>query len=239
MKKIVFICLLSILADAGFSQITGGGDKATNKVTKTSSSGAGNSYFKLALTNPIGDFGNEFSIPTGTMSASSGFSSELGTMFYIDALEITNDLKLGIDVTYLSGSSFLFLGDEVSTGGGFAFAPKIGPFAEYSVSNDLKVSGFFKLMYRVGYRWVYAYNDDYDYDESGWGTKLNSTLGANIHYNQWIFGMEFEFGKLNYTMDYYSYYYGSSWGSYSGSTSYEYEAELPQSIFRLVAGLNF
>ncbi|NVO20772.1 MAG: hypothetical protein HXX13_13810 [Bacteroidetes bacterium] len=176
MKKVVLFAFSVLLAFSAFSQ-KGVFDNAF--------------YIKAGYAFPGGNL-KDMEVVTA------GAQFEVGTIFYINALKLPENMKLGIDATYISISGYANRKqamNENKTDSYFRAGAKIGPCFSYNFAGNWIGDVFVKLYPHSFIMGEHKYNE---YSAAN-QTKLGASMGLNIRYKALVVGYEFISGKYDFT----------------------------------------
>jgi hypothetical protein len=178
MKKILLFAVLISLAVSSFSQ-------------------PGNSAFNNAVYIRA-----SYSMPGGTLKTdkviSGGAQFEVGTIFYINSLNLPEKLKLGIDATYLSFTGLFnssAIKDSNETVSFFTAGAKVGPCLSYNFAPDWFADVYFKIhpnYFIVGQKDL-AYAADNQF-------KIGTSFGLNVRWKVLMIGCEFTSAKYSFDL---------------------------------------
>jgi len=212
-------------------------------------------YIRVGQSSPKGKLGEA---PTMSKSArdsfngqdgtgmQKGFVAEMGLISYFNDVPLAEQFKLGLDVSLAVSSNELDWSSLSPNYDNTGLMPmvfagaKIGPAFSYNIVDKLIVDGFFKLNPCISTApEVYYYesvnsNTSYSYTLSNDYTPvfaLKKSIGANLRYSAFMLGLEYNYGKVKYTM----------YESYSGNdyNTAEFETETPTSMLLLTGGFKF
>ncbi|MBK7175230.1 MAG: hypothetical protein IPH84_18890 [Bacteroidales bacterium] len=134
-----------------------------------------------------------YAIPGGTLKTdeviNAGGQLEVGTLFYINALKLPDQLKLGVDVTYLSLNGLFnkkSASENNETVSFFAVGAKLGPCLSYNPGGEFITDLYFKVFpnyFIVGQKDV-KYTAENQF-------KLGTSFGLNIRWKALMIGCEF------------------------------------------------
>ncbi len=235
MKKLILsliiICIGTIASNA---QITGGGnDKSKKGSTVTNDVFSNYGYITFNRSYAIGDFGKEVNYLSGIVNGkgnmNKGLGINIGKLYYINSIDLIEELRFGIDWTIISWD-FVYAHnnddiDMFSTATNF-FASKIGPTISYNPIDKLIIDG--KLTIQPT---LILMNQSFDNDSylHGSAFKFRTGLSVNTRYKSFMLGFEMSFGKTNMELNNYD--------DLNGDTNVK--TEIPTTRFDLVFGLAF
>ena len=186
MKKALMILMLMAIAFAGYAQ-----DGNLKKQT----------YFRFGISSPSWKYkGFDNKSDWFTDFDRIGYIFETGSIFMINSLKIAPDMRLGINVDYLSASYHKFsVGDNQIRENYFYIGSKIGPSFSYSPVKRLvfDVYAKFNPVWVAGSLWT----DDSDLSEDQFymgfmGIKWS--VGLNVRYSLLMLGFEFNPGYAKF-----------------------------------------
>jgi hypothetical protein len=183
MKRIILLAITALWAVSSYSQ--SGEDKGVfdNAV-----------YGRIGLGFPGGELGSN-----EVVTAAAQF--EVGTIFYFSSLKIADNMKLGIDITYLIISGLANSPDLINDNKSdsyFLAGIKAGPCFSYNFTGKLIADVYFKLyphLFRSGETQYHAYNGE---DQ----TKLGTSFGLNVRYRALMVGFEYTSAKYDFVVGY-------------------------------------
>lgn len=218
-------------------------------------------YFKFGRSTPKGTFGD---VPTMARSAedsyngldglgaTNGINFEMGLLAYLRSIPLAEKFKIGIDagisvsanqVDWTPMNPNYQTTDQVP----FIFSGfKIGPAFSYNIVDRLivdvyaKINPCFSTPADISF---YEDNADESYSYSLTNAAVSPTfatrksLGMNLRYSALLLSMEYNFGKVNYSLDESFYTYSS--GTLTNSGFRNFEAETPTNSLLLSVGLKF
>jgi len=186
MKKLLMILTFVAIAFAGYSQ-----DGNLKKQT----------YFRFGLSSPSWKYlGSDGKSDWDDNMKRIGGIFEVGNIFMLNSLKIAPDMRLGINVDYLSVNYHKFSesGSDYSLNF-FYFGSKIGPSFSYSPVKRLVFDAFVKFnpVWVAGSVW--AYHDDLIEDDFFMGFMgIKWSVGLNVRYSLLMLGMEFNPGYAKF-----------------------------------------
>jgi len=180
---------------------------------------------KFAYIMPASDFGSFDEDKLGnvykTDKVNSGFGFHLGTMYFINALDLGDKFKLGIDVTWMAfnyttvsynyenvpsaidqlipgGSPTLYSGNFDATH--VWFYPEIGPMISYGPNEKIALDLSLKLSPTFGgSSGSYVLENGESQAYGGIGSGFLFTPAFYFRYNVFLLGAEYSIGSLNST----------------------------------------
>jgi hypothetical protein len=189
------------------AQLTGGGKKENvKKGGSTEKDVFDNSfYWTFSRASATGNFAlnanNYEDFIKGKGGMGKGVGTSIGSIFYLNSIDFNDQIKVGIDVTYLS---WVMLFDPYEKTAADAsthfFSMKVGPLVSYNPTDrlliDMKVtlqptSVIYINTFKDGYD---EYGEKYKYVLSS-GSKLRFGLGLNVRYRPFTLGFEISSGK--------------------------------------------
>jgi hypothetical protein len=178
MKKILFVVFAAFLVVSANSQPVNDKGVFDNAV-----------YIRAGYSFPGGTLKSENIITTGAQF-------EVGTIFYINALNLPEKLKLGIDATYLSLTGLMnreAMSKSNETVSYVTAGCKVGPCISYNFSKDWLTDIYFKLQpnyFITGQEDVtYTANNQF---------KFGTSFGMNIRWKFLMIGCEFTSAKYDF-----------------------------------------
>jgi len=227
MKKLI---LLILLVSGGLytvkAQITGGGTEKSEPAAAAVQKKAvfkNSFYITFAKATAKGDFAkevlNQADIEGGNGGMSKGYGLNIGQVFYFNKLDLAkiglpDNLKVGLDVTYLSGLACFAPNPEGTSGLSQDFrtifsAMKIGPLISYNPIDklivDLKItfqptSANYENTYITGYNTEFG-TVEYNNVGSTFFT-LRKGFGLYARYKPLVMGFESSWGKMDFISTY-------------------------------------
>ncbi len=186
MKKVLISLLLLTIMFAVFSQ-----DGNLKKQT----------YFRIGLSSPSWKyFGSDGKSDWNDNMKRIGGLFEMGNIFMLNSLKIAPDMRLGINVDYLSVNYHKFSESESDYNMNFFyFGSKIGPSFSYSPVSKLVFDVYAKInpVWVAGSVW--AYHDDLIDDDFFMGFMgIKWSVGLNVRYSLLMLGFEFNPGYAKF-----------------------------------------
>lgn len=186
MKKALMILMLMAIAVAGYAQ-----DGNLKKQT----------YFRIGLSSPSWKyFGFDGKSDWDDDEKRIGGMLEVGNIFMLNSLKIAPDMRLGINVDYLSLNYHKFSESESDFAMNFFyFGSKIGPSFSYSPVSKL----VFDVYAKINPIWVagnvMAYHDSDTDDDFFLGFMgIKWSVGLNVRYSLLMLGFEFNPGYARF-----------------------------------------
>jgi len=209
----LFIALITIFSAQ--AQLTGGGKKdKVNTKGKTEKGVFDNSfYWTFSSSSATGDFAldiddiDDFDKGRGGMGG--GFGTSIGSIIYLNNIDFHEQIKVGIDVTYLNWV-MLFAADVETPADGSThfFSMKVGPLVSYNPIDNVLIDLRLTLQPST-IIYINTIEDGYDeYGQNykyimGAGSKIRTGLGLNVRYRPFTIGFELSSGKVSLKdMDY-------------------------------------
>lgn len=175
MKKITLFAIVALLSVTAFSQ-KGVFDNAV--------------YIRPGYAFPGGDMKDGKVITHGAQF-------EVGTIFYISGVKLPDNMKFGIDATYMAISGYVNLDksqNENKTDSYFRAGMKVGPCFSYNFAGNW-----------IGDVYVKAYPHTFvtgekenSHLDAKTQTKVGLSTGLNIRYKALVIGYEFMTGKYKF-----------------------------------------
>lgn len=188
MKKSLMILMLMAIAFAGYAQ-----DGNLKKQT----------YFRIGLSSPSWKyFGLDGKSDWNDDMKRIGGILEVGNIFMLNSLKIAPDMRLGINVDYLSVCYNRFSNSELDISNNFFYlGSKIGPSFSYSPVSKL----VFDVYAKINPVWVagsaFTFDDENIDDQFFLGFMgIKWSVGLNVRYSMLMLGFEFNpgFAKFKY-----------------------------------------
>ncbi|MBN1143935.1 MAG: hypothetical protein JXA72_05915 [Bacteroidales bacterium] len=184
MKKILINLLLVAISFAGIAQ-----DGNLKKQT----------YFRVGLSSPSWKYlGIDDKSDWGDDIKRIGGLFEVGNIFMLNSMKIAPDMRLGINVDYLSVNYHKFSEDDNNLNF-FYFGSKIGPSFSYSPVSKLVFDVYAKInpVWVAGSVW--AYQEDLIDDDFFMGFMgIKWSVGLNVRYSLLMLGFEFNPGYAKF-----------------------------------------
>lgn len=177
MKKTLLFAFATILALSIYAQK--GSEVMDNPV-----------YARLGYAMPGGDLKSMEVITAGALF-------EVGTIFYLNSLNLPEKLKLGVDVTYLSISGFANMkmsNDENKTDSYFTAGVKLGPAVSYNFYGEWVGDLYFKIH---PHQFITGEDENFGY-HAPTQTKFGTSFGLNIRWKALMLGCEFTSAKYDF-----------------------------------------
>jgi hypothetical protein len=178
MKKIVLLAIALVLAISSFSQSRNNKGVFDNAV-----------YFRVGGSFPGGDM-------KSAKFLTAGAQFEAGTIFYINAIKLPEQFRLGVDVTYVSVSGFYnkeSLKDNNETISYFTAGSKVGPCFSYNFQGDWIIDAYIKLF---PHQFITGQKDSYWLADNQF--RLGTSMGLNIRWKVLMLGWEYTSAKYKY-----------------------------------------
>ena len=122
-----------------------------------------------------------------------GFITEMGTIFALNSMQVSQNLSLGIDITYVSLYFHLFSSNDISENiGTLRVASKIGPSFTYSPENKLSFNTYVKA--DVSWLTVTTFISDDNIDDALFYRNIGTiglSTGINVSYSILMLGFEY------------------------------------------------
>lgn len=214
--KNIYLVILSVFAMtlSMNAQLTGGGKKSSDSSKEKSSSEKeifkNSTYITFSRTSATGTFAEEMNnisdFEKGNGGMSKGIGLSFGSIFYLNSIDFHEQIKVGIDVTYISWA-FVIASQNAEYEGLFSddthfFSVKVGPIISYNPVDRLLLDAritlqptsiFYSRMIEDGYDEYGA--SDYNFLEAiGFRTRIG--LGLNVRYRPFTLGFELSSGKV-------------------------------------------
>ncbi len=223
-------------------------------------------YIRVGQSSPKGKFGEAPTMSKSAVAsfngedgsgAQNGVVFELGLISYLREVPLADQYKVGIDASLAFSSNRLdwTTMDENYDNEGtvpMIFAGfKVGPVFSYNIAGKLIADAYFKLNPGIssGPDIYYASSsgtNSYNYSisnstivsDGGEPTfSVRKSLGMNLRYSALMLGLEYNYGKVGYTL--YESYDSSVNGTTVNSGDNEIEVKMPTSTLLLTVGVKF
>lgn len=185
MKKALMILMLMAIVFAGYAQ-----DGNLKKQT----------YFRIGLSSPTWKYLGSDEKSDWDNAKRIGGLLEVGNIFMLNSLKIAPDMRLGINVDYLSVNYHRFFDNEIDFNMNFYYVgSKIGPSFSYSPVSKLVFDVYAKInpVWVAGSVW--AYPDELTEDEYFLGFMgIKWSVGLNVRYSLLMLGFEFNPGYAKF-----------------------------------------
>ena len=178
MKKNLVFVFTMLFAATTFGQKSGTNSDVINNAI----------YARIAYGYPGGTLKSE-----GVLTAGAQF--EVGTVFYINKLSLPDELKLGVDVTYMSISGMVNKDNLVNnnqTNSYFTAGVKVGPCLSYNFAGKWIADLYFKLH---PHYFITGEQNQYD---AATQLKFGTSMGLNIRYRALMLGCEFTSARYDF-----------------------------------------
>ncbi|HEX7413337.1 MAG TPA: hypothetical protein VF411_04765 [Bacteroidia bacterium] len=145
-------------------------------------------YFSGGLCVPMGAFNTD-------LGATIGYSGDVGTMFFLNKIPMSDNMRIGINVNWLDAEYIsIDLPSAFNYGDGYyaAAGVKLGALFSYSPANKMNLDVYFNLNPSYSTSLLPISNDILD------GFSLRENIGLNFRYSHLLVGTDFNFGKLKY-----------------------------------------
>jgi hypothetical protein len=200
MKRILSLSVLSVLFTvATMAQITGGGSPSTGSSKKSSDGILDNhGYWTFSIAKAAGDYAEypTFSSPN-RLGGQMGFASDLGMVIYFSSLPLPSNMAAGLDIS--GGTSLMVLDwNDDNAGINFMLGGALGPVFSYGLSENAAIDVYAKLQMTAA---AMAYSGASDVAGSSVFSNLKKNIGANFRYGNFILGLGWELGDLDYTVE--------------------------------------
>lgn len=199
---------------------------------------------KTAYISPLSNWGDFRQLPLqyGLQQPRWGLGLQLGTMFFLNGIDIGEDMRIGIDVTWMSfsGQSAIFnYRDTVNYGNSidpkqgtfniyhFYLNPEFGPMFSFSPGDNMALDVSFKFSPGIGLaRGTYRPDIHLREGITGLGYGIRYTPAFYFRYDVLLVGVEVNLGSYKY--------------SYEGSDFHgTLRQDTPYSTARIVLGFKF
>lgn len=208
MKKTLLFAFATILAFSTFAQNSS--DVLDNPF-----------YARIGYSMPGGDLKSEEVITAGGLF-------EVGTIFYLNSLNLPEKMKLGIDVTYLSINGFFnkkMSDDQNKTDSYFSAGSKLGPAFSYNFYGNWVGDIYFKVH---PHQFMTGEDENFGYNAPS-QVKFGTSFGLNIRWKALMIGCEFVSAKYDFEI--------ASPASKAALETIEKSIKLPST--NLTLGVNF
>lgn len=150
-------------------------------------------YIRLGYSRPSQKYGGVDDPNEWDVVKRNGISGEVGHIFILNSIPLADNLRLGINVDWLSGYYHSLVSD-LSKERFFSLGSKVGPSLSYKPLDNLFLDAYFKvnpvwISALIESQEVVGVGEDHNFYLGAVG--LGYSFGINVRYSLLIFGFDF------------------------------------------------